>query len=98
MCAYREDRKPSILTLMAVRQTCSWVTLDNCDSSVHGEFKGRLANLGVWGEGFTEKETYEQGAGAEKDFVGRSHVQRQGHKMATQRTWPSMARTEGGLE
>lgn len=70
MCAYREGRKPSILILEAIRQTCSWVTLENCDSSIHGKFRGRLAKLRVLGEGFTEKGTYEQGAGAEKDFFG----------------------------
>lgn len=65
-----EDRNQGILTPVVGRQTCNWVTLENYNPSVHGEFRGRLANsLRVLGKGFTEKGTYEQGAEAEKDFV-----------------------------
>lgn len=53
MCAYREDRKPSILTLVAVRQTCSWVTLENCDSPIQVSMensKEDWINWRYWGK------------------------------------------------
>lgn len=62
MCGYGEERKQSILNLLARRQTCSWVMLENCDSNVNGEFRGRLANLSILGASFTEKGSHEQGA------------------------------------
>lgn len=70
LCECSEDRNQGTPTLVAGRQACSWVTLENRDPSVYGKLRGRLANfLRVLGEGFIEKGNYKQDTEVKKDFV-----------------------------